>query len=92
MGGAAARSQWGRRMTRSAYFTPEYYARMRELEAGSWWNAAMRDIAGMLFNDVQLPSSWHRTRRRLRFRPDAYLVQSLVWSVEDTRLRHSPTL
>jgi len=30
---------------------------MRELEAGSWWNAAMRDIAGMLFDDVQLPTT-----------------------------------
>ena len=44
-------------MTAPRIFTPEYYARMRELEAGSWWNAAMRDIAGMLFNDVQLPSA-----------------------------------
>ena len=33
-------------MTAPRIFTPEYYARMRELEAGSWWNAAMRDVAG----------------------------------------------
>ena len=30
---------------------------MRELEAGSWWNAAMRDVAAMLLNDVQLPEA-----------------------------------
>lgn len=28
--------------------TPEYYARMRALEAESWWNAGMRDVATML--------------------------------------------
>lgn len=44
-------------MSAPRIFTPEYYARMRELEAGSWWNAAMRDIAAMLLNDVQLPES-----------------------------------
>ena len=43
-------------MTAPKIFTPEYYARMRELEAGSWWNAAMRDVAGMLLNDLSLPS------------------------------------
>src|SRR5215216_7044102 len=42
-------------VTAPRIFTAEYYARMRELEAGSWWNAAMRDIAGMLLNDVRLP-------------------------------------
>jgi SAM-dependent methyltransferase len=30
---------------------------MRELEAGSWWNAAMRDIAGQLLADVRLPAT-----------------------------------
>jgi SAM-dependent methyltransferase len=44
-------------MTAPRIFTPEYYARMRELESGSWWNAAMRDVAGMLLRDVKLPSS-----------------------------------
>lgn len=44
-------------MTAPRIFTPEYYARMRELEAGSWWNAAMRDIAGLLLGDVELPAS-----------------------------------
>jgi SAM-dependent methyltransferase len=38
-------------------FTAEYYARMRELESGGWWNAAMRDIAGMLLRDARLPSA-----------------------------------
>ena len=44
-------------MTAPRIFTPEYYARMRELESGSWWNAAMRDIAAMLLDDVQLPAA-----------------------------------
>lgn len=44
-------------MTPPRIFTPEYYARMRELEAGSWWNAAMRDIAVMLLADAELPAS-----------------------------------
>jgi ubiquinone/menaquinone biosynthesis C-methylase UbiE len=43
-------------MSAPKIFTPEYYARMRELEAGSWWNAAMRDIAGQLLRDVRLPA------------------------------------
>jgi SAM-dependent methyltransferase len=30
---------------------------MRELEAGSWWNAAMRDVAAILLSDVELPGS-----------------------------------
>ncbi|MFN2602133.1 MAG: class I SAM-dependent methyltransferase [Gemmatimonadaceae bacterium] len=38
-------------------FTPDYYARMRELEATSWWNEAMRDIAGMLIDRARIPSS-----------------------------------
>jgi len=44
-------------MTAPRIFTPEYYARMRELESSGWWNAAMRDIAGMLLTDVHLPSA-----------------------------------
>lgn len=35
-------------------FTPEYYARMRELEDSSWWNAGMRDIAAGLLKDLAL--------------------------------------
>jgi SAM-dependent methyltransferase len=44
-------------MTAPRIFTPEYYARMRELETSSWWNAAMRDVAGLLLSDAQLPST-----------------------------------
>lgn len=44
-------------MTAPRIFTPEYYARMRELESGSWWNAAMRDVAGMLLADARLPAA-----------------------------------
>lgn len=50
----------GRQQTASAnprIFTPEYYARMRELEATSWWNEAMRDIAGMLIDRARIASS-----------------------------------
>lgn len=43
-------------MTAPRIFTAEYYARMRELEAGSWWNAAMRDVAAMLLADAALPA------------------------------------
>ena len=35
-------------------FTPEYYARLRDLEATSWWNEAMRDIAGVLLKRARL--------------------------------------
>jgi len=38
-------------------FTPEYYARMRELEDTSWWNEGMRDIAAMLLRRAHLPDS-----------------------------------
>lgn len=44
-------------MTTPRIFTPEYYARMRELEATSWWNDAMRDIASMLIDRARIPSS-----------------------------------
>jgi SAM-dependent methyltransferase len=37
-------------------FTPEYYARMRDLENRSWWNAAMRDIAVMLLSRAHIPA------------------------------------
>src|SRR6185312_4662564 len=30
--------------------TPEYFARMRALEAQSWWNAGMRDVAARLLD------------------------------------------
>lgn len=37
-------------------FTPEYYERMRRLEASSWWNAGMRAAAGRLLDLADLPS------------------------------------
>ena len=37
--------------------TPEYYARMRVLEAESWWNAGMRDIAARLLMLASLDGS-----------------------------------
>jgi SAM-dependent methyltransferase len=36
-------------------FTPDYYTRMSALEAGSWWNAAMRDTAARLLEGAGLP-------------------------------------
>ncbi len=36
-------------------FTSDYYARMRSLEATSWWNAGMRDIAAAMLARAQLP-------------------------------------
>jgi SAM-dependent methyltransferase len=38
-------------------FTPEYYARMRDLESVSWWNAGMRDIAARLLDKARLPAN-----------------------------------
>ncbi len=42
-------------MTAPKIFAPEYYTHMRALEAASWWNAAMRDIAGDLLRRAGLP-------------------------------------
>lgn len=42
-------------MTGPMIFAPDYYERMRELEANSWWNAAMRDVAERLIDQVPLP-------------------------------------
>jgi SAM-dependent methyltransferase len=36
-------------------FSAPYYERMRLLEAGSWWNAGMRDIAAVLLEQADLP-------------------------------------
>jgi len=41
-------------MTAPRIFEPEYYARMRALEAASWWNAGMRDVASLLLDQVSL--------------------------------------
>lgn len=38
-------------------FTPEYYARLRELEATSWWNEGVRDIAEMLLHRSRIPDT-----------------------------------
>ncbi len=38
-------------------FAPDYYARMRALEAGSWWNAGMRDVAARLLRVAALPAT-----------------------------------
>jgi ubiquinone/menaquinone biosynthesis C-methylase UbiE len=38
-------------------FTPEYYQRMRDLEAVSWWNAGMRDVAALLLDLASLPET-----------------------------------
>ena len=38
-------------------FTPEYYARLRDLEATSWWNEGMRDIATVLLNRAEIAES-----------------------------------
>jgi len=40
-----------------AIFTPDYYARLRELEAGGWWNAAMRDILAFALDGARLPDA-----------------------------------
>ena len=42
-------------MTGPRIFAPEYYARMRALESGSWWNAAMRDTAAHWLTRAALP-------------------------------------
>ena len=44
-------------MTAPRIFTPEYYERMRALESDGWWNAAMRDVAGLLLHEASLDSS-----------------------------------
>jgi SAM-dependent methyltransferase len=38
-------------------FTPEYYARLRELEATSWWNEGMRDVAELLLHRSRIPDT-----------------------------------
>lgn len=44
-------------MTAPLIFTPEYYRRMRCLEAEGWWNAAMRDIATSLLTSMGMPTN-----------------------------------
>ncbi len=42
-------------MTGPMIFAPDYYQRMRDLEASSWWNAAMRDVARRMLRRSGLP-------------------------------------
>ena len=58
-------------------FTPEYYARMRDLEAASWWNDAMRDIESMLLDRARIESRG--------FFVDAGCAsgQTMVWFLRD---------
>ncbi|MEP6914247.1 MAG: class I SAM-dependent methyltransferase [Acidobacteriota bacterium] len=44
-------------MTGPEIFSPDYYERLRRLEAGGWWNAAMRDILGRAIESLSLPAS-----------------------------------
>ena len=44
-------------MTGPRIFAPEYYQRMRELESGSWWNAAMRGVAEQMLVSARLPAA-----------------------------------
>jgi len=37
-------------------FSADYYARLRALEEGSWWHAALRDVAGGLLARARLPA------------------------------------
>jgi SAM-dependent methyltransferase len=41
-------------MTGPKIFRPEYYQHMHALEAASWWNAAMRDVASRLLGQASL--------------------------------------
>lgn len=43
-------------MTAPKIFAPEYYTHMAALEAASWWNAGMRDLAERLFRVARLPA------------------------------------
>jgi SAM-dependent methyltransferase len=44
-------------MTGPEIFSPDYYERLRRLEAGGWWNAAMRDVLGRAIDSLSLPAS-----------------------------------
>ena len=43
-------------MTAPKIFAPEYYTHMAALEAASWWNAGMRDLAVRLIRVAGLPT------------------------------------
>ncbi len=44
-------------MTAPKIFAPEYYTHMAALEAASWWNAGMRDLAARLLRGASLPAA-----------------------------------
>jgi len=60
-------------------FTPEYYARMRQLEADSWWNSAMRDIAAGLLRDAWIPG------RGLLLDAGCGSGQTMTWFAQEWR-------
>ena len=47
---------WRQAVDAPKIFTPEYYARMRDLESASWWNAGMRDVAASVLEVAELPA------------------------------------
>src|SRR5688500_11634507 len=48
----------GERLTENPrIFTSDYYADLRKLEAGAWWNAGMRSIAIRLLRSLNLPAT-----------------------------------
>jgi SAM-dependent methyltransferase len=51
------KQQRGRASAPPRIFTAEYYARMRDLETLSWWNAGMRETARRLLDRAHLPVS-----------------------------------
>ena len=44
-------------MTAPKIFAPEYYTHMAALEAASWWNAGMRDLAARLLLSAELSAT-----------------------------------
>ena len=55
---------------------------------GSWWNAAMRDIAGMLLDRCPASASRDDSRRRVRLGPNAVLVQPSLRRLAYARMRY----
>ena len=64
-------------MSAPLIFTPEYYQRMRDLETGGWWNAAMRDVAAHLLRRFPLPE------RGLLLDVGCGSGQSMAWFLAD---------
>jgi SAM-dependent methyltransferase len=79
-------------------FTPEYYDRLRELEDASWWNAAMRDVMGLLLSSIGLPETGllldvgcgsGQSMRWFRDRWTGWRTVGLDVAVEGLRFAHS---